>query len=131
MHEWLKFTIGKVDTHETDTRHHNIPDTDGNEEEGQSEFRIRIWANPKKKNQEQGANCKTSEHKLELFGKIKGNSTFVLSTSDYKYGVCLQVEVEEEYNRWSKVTGTRCEELEVGRSFYYWSALFITSDWEQ
>ena len=117
MHEWLKFRIGRLDTHETDTRH-NIPDTDKNEEEGQSEVRIRIWANPESKNQE--ANCKTSNHGLELFGKMKENSTFVLSTGDYKDGVCLQVEVEDEHNRWAKVTGTRCEELEVGRSFYYW-----------
>ena len=101
-HKWLKFTI----------RTAQPEDTDGNgDEEEHSEVRLRIWPNPK--DPELQGNCKTSDHEQELFGKMKQISTFVLSTRHYSYGVCMQVEIEDEHRRWNKDTSTRCNQYVV------------------
>ena len=122
-HKWLKFTVRKPlsedsldmpDTHQKHTRDHipeSLAETDRNGE--QSEVRIRIWPNPRPENGNIKANCKTNDHEQELFGKMNQTTTFVLSTKQYLEGVCLQVEIEDEHRRWSKVKETMCEDYDV------------------
>ena len=94
-HKWLKFTI-------------NTPLSEG-------EVRMRIWPNPRTESKEQEfqENCRTSDHEQELFGKMNQTTTFVLSTKQYLEGACLQVEIEDEHRRWSKVKETMCEDYDV------------------
>ena len=117
-HRWLKFTIRKPliedlpDTDQKQTRH--MPETDGNEVKDKSEVRIRIWPNPKPKDGKGPENCETHDHEQELFGKMNQISTFVLSTKEYGgYGVCMQVEIEDEHRRWKKVKRTDCDTYDV------------------
>ena len=99
--KWLKFTIQAPLSEDTDEK----------EGEEQREVRIRIWPNPK--DQKFQANCRTSNHEQELFGKMKQTSTFVLLTKRYLDGLCLQVETEDEHSRWNKDKNTECRAYEV------------------
>ena len=104
-HNWLKFTIRKPPSEDTPETH---------VDEGKSKLRIRIWPNPQdRKSKTEKADCRTSDHDQELFGKINQTSTFVLSTRQYLDGVCLQVEKEDDHRRWKKVSGTDCETYDV------------------
>ena len=104
-HNWLKFTIRKPPSEDTPETH---------VDEGKSKLRIRIWPNPQdRKSKTEKADCRTSDHDQELFGKINQTSTFVLSTRQYLDGVCLQVEKEDDHRRWKKVSGTVCETYDV------------------
>ena len=44
---------------------------------------------------------------------MKQISTFVLSTRHYSYGVCMQVEIEDDHRRWNKDPSTECKQYEI------------------